>query len=226
MPRQSRHLFRSKAISVLLRILQTVYSVRLHSYSRLSDLLNRFRNSKSTGVSTADSIALYEAVLFRLPQCILELGPGTSSAVIALAIKQAKTLHAGYRPRFIGVEESVEWLAFHKEHFPAELSDNVELMHSDVAVREIAGQRAAFYRSVPQLPFDFVHVDGPDFLKVGCRVSCDIVNLKDSLAATAFIVFDGREDSARLARPFLELLDFRLSRHPFTLSYQFERVAR
>jgi hypothetical protein len=214
---------RSSAITLLLRALQQVYRLRLRSYPKLRALLNRYRGSKSTGVSISDSIALYEAVMARRPRCILELGPGTSSAVIALAIEEAKAEDPDYRPRFVGVEESAEWLAYHREGFPPELKGHVELMQSDVGVREIAGERAAHYRSIPRLAYDFVHVDGPDHFKVDCRVTADIIDLKDDLAPAALIVFDGRERSARLARPYLETIGFRLRRHPFTLSHQFER---
>lgn len=72
-------------------------------------------------------------------------------------------------------------------------------------------------------PFEFVHVDGPDHFSLGSDVTSDVITFIDKLAPRCVVVFDGREKSARLARPYLEKAGFSTRRHPFTLAYTFIR---
>jgi hypothetical protein len=213
-PRQ----LRSKAIDATLSGLEAVYAWRLRKYPALRELLASFAAARSTGVSKADSIALYEHVVARRPNPILELGAGQSSAVIALAAREA-----GYVPRFVAVEEDAAWLDHHREVIPPPLLAGIELMRLDTAVTGLNGLRAAHYLDVPRLPYEFVHVDGPENSRLGCEVSCDIVELLPQLGKSCLVVFDGREDSARMAAPYLRGAGFALRRHFYTLSHEFVR---
>lgn len=206
---------RSRAIHAGLTVAGAAYRRRLRRYPDLRRLLTEVRTNESLSAraSEADCIALYEAIRERRPRHVLEFGPGFSTAAIALAL-------AG-KGDFVSIEDSPEWLADHRRNFPG--LTGVELIHRPAAAREVNGVRAAFYRDVPPRPYDFIHVDGPSPRLLGADVSCDVIDLLPHLAARCFIIFDGREASARFARPYLEGAGFKTSRHPFTMSYRFAR---
>lgn len=198
---------RSAAIRGGLATLSAIYRRRLRRYPDLEDFLTEScRNpSRSARASEADCIALYEAVKARRPKEILELGPGYSTAAISLAMPNDA--------RFVAVEENADWLACHRKNFP---DVRAEMIQRDAIICEVDGAR---YRDLPQRAYDFIHVDGP----ATAGISRDVIDLLPILARQCFIIFDGREASARWAWPFLKERGFRSSRHRFTLSYQFAR---
>jgi hypothetical protein len=209
---------RLRVISAGLELLGLVYSIKLLAHRDLSNLIASFRSARSSGVSSSDFIALYSHVVERKPKFILELGAGQSSAVIALAVKQY-----GGADRFVAVEESAEWLAHHRETIPPNLMSAIELVQMDTEATDQYGVTSARYVGLPFLPYEFVHIDGPDHDKVGSKISSDILDLLPHLAPTCLIVFDGRESSAKFSQPYLERAGFKLRRHLFTLSHEFVR---
>jgi hypothetical protein len=211
--------FRARAIASGLNALGSIYAIRLRKYPKLVALFEEMRSNKDHAVaSNADALSLFEAVLSRKPQNILELGAGHSSAVIALAGEEA-----GNRPRFVAVEESPHWMEQHKKVIPSRLQERIELTLSGTEARLYDGTKAARYTAIPSAPYEFVHIDGPDHFALNTPLCGDVVDLLPNLAQRCLIVFDGREASARFARPYLEKAGFKTSRHPFTLSYHFVR---
>lgn len=209
---------RSAIIRNMLKILGVIYGLRLWRYRPLKTLLQAMNGAKSTGVSAFDSISLYETVLKRRPKFILELGAGQSSAVIALAGRETVL-----NPKFVAVEESEYWIAHHRDVIPSDLLPLIDLTHLQNSATEFEGKTVAHYIGIPRLPYEMVHIDGPDPDAVGAKLTCDIIELLPSLAQSCTIIFDGREASARFAKPHLERVGFRTRRHPFTLSYTFTR---
>ena len=209
---------RLKVISAGLELLGLMYSIKLLAHRDLSNLIAGFRSARSTGVSSSDFIALYSHVAARKPKFILELGAGQSSAVLALAVSKY-----GGAGRFVAIEESAEWLDHHRETIPSCLMPEIDLIQKDTEATDQYGVRAARYVGLPFLPYEFVHIDGPDHDKVGAKISCDILDLLPYLAPSCLIVFDGRESSAKFSKPYLERAGFKLRRHPFTLSHEFVR---
>jgi hypothetical protein len=209
---------RSHIADVILWWLGLVSLAKLARHRELRALRSEMSTARSFGIGVSDWVALYEHVLRRRPKFILELGAGQSSAVIALAAQ-----NSGYKPVFVAVEENPEWLAHHRLTIPMRFLPSIELIQLDAFARDFDGTKAAFYKNVPRLPYELVHVDGPANPRVGAQVSCDVIDLVDVLAARCLIVFDGREKSARFARPYLERAGFRMRRHPLTLSYEFVR---
>jgi hypothetical protein len=217
-----RRPLRSYVIDRVTSLLDAIYSRRLRRYDQLRTLLAELGprgggdSIRSTGVSEADSVALYEAVRERQPRHVLELGAGRSSAVIALAMSGCGD--------FVAVEENSNWLADHRRVIPDELLARIELIQRDPIKREIDGMPCGCYRDIPLRPYEFVHVDGPAIPKIaGARCRGDVIELLPHLGLRCLIVFDGSEVSARFARPYLERSGFKTRRHPFTLSYEFMR---
>lgn len=215
---------RSTLIVYLRKFLRLIYAFRLRRYPTLRALLERFSRSKSAAVDLADAIALYEYVLTRKPKCILELGSGTSTNIICQAIADVQKCDSKYVPKFLSYEENPEWLRFHEETFVPELRSYVEFGALETSVKKLeTGGGAAHYVGLPVLPYDFVFVDGPDFLRHGCEWSCDVLDLADTLAKKVLIVFDSREHTVRQVWARLKAKNFRLERHKFSLCYELKR---
>lgn len=214
---------RSALIVYLRRFLSFSYAFRLRRYPTLKVLLERFSRSKSAAVDLADAIALYEYVLTRNPKCILELGSGTSTNIICQAIADVQKFEPNYVPRFLSYEENPEWLRFHEETFVPGLRKHVELGALDTSIKKLDGEWVAHYLGLPILPYDFVFIDGPDFLRHGCQWSCDVLDLADALAKKVLIVFDGRERTAREVWSRLKMKNFSLARHKFSLCFEIRR---
>jgi hypothetical protein len=167
---------------------------------------------------TADALAIYEAVTRRKPLRILELGPGTSSAVIGLAIAQVQKSDPDYSPRFIAIEENEKWLSYHETKFPPALRGKVKMIHRPSTGASLHSVPVARYSDVPRLPYDFIHVDGPDHLAHGAAVGCDLVDLAPTLAPECYVVFDGRQASARFAIKHLRGVSAK--HHLYSLNYE------
>ena len=77
----------------------------------------------------------------------------------------------------------------------------MELGALDSSVKKLDGPEGgiAHYVGIPRLPYDFVSIDGPDFLRHGYSWSCNVLDLADTLAGDVLIVSDGREHKARRA---------------------------
>ena len=204
---------RSASIVCLRKILRSIYSLKLHRYPTLKLILNTFSSSKSAALDLADAIALYEYITLRRPSCILELGPGTSTNIICQAIEDIQQRDSSYSPRFLSYEENPSWLLYHEQAFVPELRKHVELALMDSAMTKLDGVETAHYLCLPILPYDFILIDGPDFLRHGCQWSCDVLDLMEGLADKVLIVFDGRERTVREVWSRLKNQGFSLSRH-------------
>jgi predicted O-methyltransferase YrrM len=211
---------RSRLIALGLRGLGRLYCQKLRAHPNLVHLLEDMDRARDHAVaSRADMLSLYESAIERAPKKVLELGPGHSTAVIALALERNGDPHSSV----VAVEEAEAWLEQHRKVIPVSLHHRIRFCHSATEARDYNGVRAARYVHIPGDRYDFVHVDGPAHLELGAAITADVIDLLPSLARRCLVVFDGREASARFARPHLEAEGFKTTRHPFTLSYHFRR---
>jgi len=213
---------RIKAIVLLRKVLRVLSARRLSRYPSLRDLLVKFSRSKSAAVDLADAIGLYEQVLKLRPKYILELGPGTSTNIICLAIDDIRKTDVAYSPTFLSFEENQEWLQFHEDTFVPSLRKYVTLGFSPSGKKEsdVPGQYVAHYIDIPKLPYEFVFIDGPDFLRYGCTWSSDAVDLADTFAQKVSVVFDNREHTVRETWKRLQSKGFLLKRNFYSLCYE------
>lgn len=216
---------RSRTIVILRKFLSSIASIKLYRYPALQNLLEKFNKSKSAAIDSADAIGLYEHILSIKPNCILELGPGTSTNIICLAIDEVRKADPSYSPKFLSFEENSEWLIYHEENFQPELRKYVTLGFMPAAKKasDALGENVAHYSNIPKLPYDFIFVDGPDFLSRGCTWSSDVIDLAISCAQTVSIVFDGREHTVRQSWKRLKIQGFKLRRNFYSLSWEIYR---
>jgi len=196
---------------------------RLSRHRELAELMKSMSASSSAAIDLTDAVVLYEHVLSARPRQILELGGGTSSAVIAQAIQVARRSHSTYQPRFVAVEDKEDWLDYHRRHTPQRLAACIEWVAGRIERTVVNGVAAAVYRGLPPMTIEFLHVDGPDLRTYGVAVSADAIELLDQFAPTATIAFDGREATARFAADALRQAGFRFRRQPLTLNHWFVR---
>lgn len=207
---------RSRMIDAAKRPLSALYCLRLRKYPELRTLIETFQASRSMAINPDDMIHLYETVIERMPKYLLDIGAGTSTNVIALAIDELQRRDPCYKPTFIAIEEDPFWTDYHRRTFYPGLLRHVDLMNITASIHMVDGVKTACYNGIPSHPYEFVHVDGPNLTAHGCIVSSDPLTLR--YGARAIMLFDGREATARFIAQ--RLTDFTVSRHPFVLSYR------
>jgi hypothetical protein len=120
-----------------------------------------FSNSMSTGCDFYELWMLYKYVLKAKPKCILELGSGVSTVVIAYAIKKEN-----YSCKFVSMEESAPYYENLKAMIPKDLAPLVDLRLSPAEDRPLDnGLVARCYVDKPRHAYDFVFIDGPQYPK-------------------------------------------------------------
>jgi hypothetical protein len=87
---------------------------------------------------------------------VLEFGVGCSTYVIAEA------LHRNSHGVLHSVDANASWIAEIESRIPVHLREHVSLHFSELATTEIAGEPCHVYKTVPEIPIDFLYLDGPD----------------------------------------------------------------
>lgn len=213
---------RDKTYLLIRKIINYKYHKKLSNYPELKDLIDDLSRKNKMSADLSDCIALYEDILNLKPEFILELGPGTSTAAISLAINQVKKSLKSYSPVFIAVESRDDWLNYHKENIPNKLLLNVDLISRAEKLTTLNGEEVAYYENLPLHPYDFIHVDGPDIHGLGVDLQGDLIFLEKHLNNNCLIIFDGRRNAARFSRKYMSGFKFR--RHSKTLNHMISKT--
>lgn len=136
--------------------------------TRLWALLNKYlKQSPSTGCSYSDYLALYNHIRVHKPKEVLELGTGVSTVVIAQALlenDEELEVEGDERSHVTSMEENEDYYNHAQKLFPKELSLVTTIVLSPVVEDTYNFFRGVRYAQVPVRPYDFVFVDGPDYL--------------------------------------------------------------
>ncbi len=124
-----------------------------------SELKNYQAKSKSTGCSWSDLWILYKTVRERKPKDILELGPGVSTLVMSYALMENEK--EGFPGKITAMEELEKYLNMATSLQPDFLSKYVNFVLSPRIEDTFELFRGVRYQDVPDLPYDFIFVDGP-----------------------------------------------------------------
>ncbi len=134
----------------------------LEHNQELNDLINNFSNkSNSTGVSKSDYVVLYEYVKKNKPKYILECGTGVSTFVLALALEKY-VLNDFPKAKIISMESEKKWYEHQISILPKEFDRFVEITHSQIDVWQYSFIQGTVYKKIPNYPYEFVFVDGPN----------------------------------------------------------------
>tara|TARA_B100000401_G_C52790116_1_gene712969 strand:- start:731 stop:1486 length:756 start_codon:yes stop_codon:yes gene_type:complete len=208
---------RDKTYLLLRRFINYRYHKKLSSFKELKNLIDELSKANKMSADISDCIALYEDILNYQPNYILELGPGTSTSAICLAISKIKEAKPNYKPTFIAIESREEWMEYHLENIPKELLKNVELITRKEDTKVFKNEKVAYYKDIPLHPYNYIHVDGPDIHGLGVDLQSDLIALEKYLNNDCIIVFDGRRNAARFSRKHMHGFKFR--RHSKTLNH-------
>jgi predicted O-methyltransferase YrrM len=128
----------------------------------LWNLLQEYRRgSPSTGCLYSDYMLLYNYVREKKPVEVLECGTGLSTVVIAYALKENEA-EFDIAGRVTSMEESQAYYNAALPLIPEELKKYVDLVLSPLTEGRYHYFRGMKYANLPDRPYDFVFIDGPD----------------------------------------------------------------
>lgn len=217
----AKKLLRDGAYFCLTKLIDLSYHKKLLKYPELKNLILDLTKANKMSADISDCLALYEDILRLKPNFILELGPGTSTAAISLAINKVKEKVNNYAPVFVAVESRKEWLNYQLRKIPKELLSNVELLLKKEKVKTFKGKKVAYYEDIPIHPYDYIHIDGPDIHGLGVDLQLDLISLEKYLNENCLVVFDGRRNASRFSRK--NMSGFKFRRHSKTLNHMISK---
>ncbi len=169
--------------------------------------------SKSTGVSLIEFAALFEYVKRYRPQYVLECGTGMSTHVLASAMfRYCKPIYPEIK--LISMESEGVWYKEALKHFDFSKYDFVDIKLSKVTDHRYSFVTGVIYKNIPNLPYDFVFVDGPNY-KDQCDM--DFIKVVENSDKKVGALIDSRRTSA-LAYAAL-LGRNKILKHPFGFSH-------
>lgn len=121
--------------------------------------LNALLDSRPAGAippSDFDLWTLWGLIRSSRPDYVVEFGVGCSTYVIAEA------LHRNNRGILHSVDANDRWIAEVEDQLPAHLRERIRLHSSSLTKMQIEGEPCHAYTTVPQIPIDFIYLDGPD----------------------------------------------------------------
>lgn len=159
------------------------------------------RRSNSTGCSYADYLVLYNYIRTAKPREVLECGTGVSTIVMAYAMMENEK-EGGLAGRVTSMEEIEEWHSVAKELLPEILKKYVDCILSPATEDYHAFFRGIRYKDVPDRPYEFVFVDGPntkskldssqtfdfDFIRVVKKSQGNVCGIIDMRHSTCYVL--------------------------------------
>lgn len=117
--------------------------------------------SDSTGCSFSDLWILYSYVKKFKPIEILECGTGVSTIVMAHALMENEK-QGNRKGRITSMEDQERWHEHARVIMPDQLKPYIDLIHSEKVEYCYAIFRGIGYKKVPERPYEFVFIDGPE----------------------------------------------------------------
>ena len=161
--------------------------------------------SQSTGCSYSDYYTLYKMIQFLNPKYVLECGSGISTLVIAYALREQydKTKLAS---TFISAEEDRFYHEQIKSIFPETLKAFVDFQRLEREETFYNSYRGCYYAKIPELPYEFVFIDGPTLRKTPDSIKCfnsDIINILTKSRNKTTALLDQRIETLHILKILL-----------------------
>lgn len=157
-------------------------------------LTDYLAKSTSTGGEYCDYLALYNHVRNYRPSEILECGTGVSTVVLAHALMENERDY-GIRGRITSMEDKEKWHRVAQDLLPRTLSPYVDLVLSPRVEDGWYLFRGVRYKFLPDRPYDFVFVDGPDFDSPSdgtLTFDCDLIRVVEKAEQPVWAIIDDR----------------------------------
>ena len=163
--------------------LHAVYSAycdfRLNSNRSLASAIKDYKKvSESTGAKPTTLYEVYKGIIRNKPQNILECGTGLSTVVIAEAILFVQKTNPEYKPSFTSMENNKYYHSHACEILPRKYRSMVDIVWGERIAHSFAMFRGFIYKNKPELPFDFIFVDGPNYDdEYGSSYCADVIDV-------------------------------------------------
>ncbi|NJM32690.1 MAG: class I SAM-dependent methyltransferase [Limnobacter sp.] len=126
-------------------------------------LQNYLRETESTGCGYIDYATLYSSIRSTKPTEVLECGTGVTTLIIAHALMENER-ETSKKGRVTSMEEHAGWLEMSQQLLPEQYQSYVSFELSNTVEDKYSLFRGVRYASLPNLPYDFVFVDGPKYV--------------------------------------------------------------
>jgi len=171
-------------------------NVELHN-----TLTKYLESSKSIGCSYSDYWILYSYIKKHKPREILECGTGVSTIVMAHALMENEK-EGHLRARITSMEDQEVWYEHAHKIMPDHLRPYVELVLGERTEYCYTIFRGVGYRELPDRPYEFVFVDGPqtqapsdgkvtfdfDYINVVMKSDNPVFGIVDKRYATSYVL--------------------------------------
>jgi len=162
------------------------------------ELKTYFQGSSTTGTQAITLWIAVKTILEIRPKWILECGTGASTIVLSLALNKLKSEYPDYQGKIVSLESEEEWFKIAKANLPDSHRENIEIIYGPREKYEISMFRGYIHSNIPDHPYDFVFLDGPNFVdEFGTSFCADALQIfKNNRPEKLVGVFDGRASSA------------------------------
>ncbi len=184
-----------KQLFILLRKLCELNAkYQIKQLTHLNQMLIEYSDkTKSTGCSYSDYWELYKAIRTHKPKEVLELGTGVTTIIIACALLENSK--EGYLGNVTSLEEIEEYYELSLKLLPQSLQKVVNIMHSNRIEKNYSLFRGCCYKDIPDKPYDFVFIDGPDYVTISDNMvtfDYDFINIVKKSAIPVHGLVDKR----------------------------------
>ena len=162
-------------------IIQKCYAL-YHYYSKyrlitlvpgVQDLMDDYTaKTDSTGTKYPTLYKAVKSILQKKPSYILECGTGTSTLVLAETILLMQKKDPSYRCKIISMESIPKWYDMACALLPAKYSEFVEIRLGERELYEYSMFRGYSHSNIPEHPYDFVFLDGPNYTDGNGGATC------------------------------------------------------
>jgi predicted O-methyltransferase YrrM len=152
--------------------------------------------STSTGAGLYDYTLLHSYIRERKPTYILECGTGKSTWILADALKK-NFEEFGIKGKLISMENIHQYYTEACNNLPKEIADFVEIHFSELEDYSFSIFTGNSYKNIPEYPYEFIFIDGPDDPYVGeytalKRPNMDLIKLLHKTTNPITAVIDYR----------------------------------
>lgn len=155
------------------------------------------KGSTTTGTQPITMWMAVRIILRHRPRRILESGTGSSTLILAAAVKRLRREDPAYDGRIVSMESVPEWFETAQANLPEHCRDVVDIVLGPREKFEMAMFRGFVHGNIPTADYDFVLLDGPKFWDDRGLAFCADVFRAMELSQAPMIrgVSDGRASS-------------------------------
>lgn len=152
-----------------------------------------------------DLLNIYKLTRRLKPKVIFEFGSGCSTLIFAKALADNDADGHG-KGIVYSIETSLPFKQYTERYLPAELKPYVEMVHSEMELGEMAGQKVMWHKTIPDAAPNLVYLDGPDYQDFSSEIEIQVegIMLEAKAPNDYTILIDGRWYTQQFTRENLK----------------------